>query len=170
MLFTGLDGGTRLVDRPRHVLRVTVQGGFFSRDPLASVQRAFDKVLWPNVVRVLGNPVGVPGGRVVVFDVQPLPTAGPRTARDLAIRVESVTGLDVVSVADAGLPTSSTEGTREAAFDQAERSAADDSLAAGLKRLAGGSAQTLRLALLAAIVVGGAYVLSKSSTLSWGDD
>lgn len=169
MVFTNVDGGTRLLDRPRHVFRVTVRGGLFSRSPLAQVQRAFDKVLWPGVVMPLGNPVGTSDGRVVVFDVLPLATAGPRTARDLASRVESVTGLEVSEVADVGIPTISTNGSREAAFDEAEREAADDSLAAQLRRAAGGSAQTLRLALLAAVVLGGAYVLSKASSLSWGD-
>jgi hypothetical protein len=161
VVFTRIDGGTRLVDRPRHVLRVTVKSGLI-RSALPALQRAIDRGVWPSVVRVLGNPVGTPDSSVAVVDLQPLPTAGPATARDLAVRVEDATGLDVVSVEDAGIPELATEATRQGAFDAAERRAAEQSLGSRLAAFGAGTSSAVRWTALGAVALLVLYVLSRS--------
>lgn len=162
MIFTRIDGGTRLVDRPRSVLRVTVRGGFV-RSALPAVQKALDKGLWPGIVRVLGNPAGTPDSRVAVLDVQALPTAGPRTARDLAVRVQDATGLSVVEVEDAGIPRVTTEATKQTAFDAAEGRAAQQTLGARIADLGAGAGSAIRWTALAAVAGVVLYVLVSRS-------
>lgn len=165
-LFTAIEGGTRLVDRPRHVLRVTAKSPLFG-SALGRLQGAVDRGLWPNVVRVLGNPVGTPESAVAVLDVQPLATAGPATARDLAVRVGDAAGVDVLGVEDAGIPGVTTDATRNAAFDAAERQAASRTLAARLSAIGAESGAVVRWAAVGAIVLLALFAISRSSSSSW---
>jgi hypothetical protein len=165
--FSGIQGGTRLATLPRHVIRVTVRGGFAFRSPYAALQRAVDAGLWPGVVLVAGNPVGTPDAAVAVQDVVTLPSSGPVTARDLAVRVASVTGFDVIEVADTGPAGSATESSRQLAFDGAERAAAEDSLGARLARVGLGAQSSLRWAVVGSGIFLALWAMSRSSGKSW---